>query len=72
MMTLKRSGALLDPKPSSLVIIPMNLKSTVGQYRVGVAGQERVRKEKQPMAAQTLYEMHKGEEDGQLTVQLYY
>ena len=32
-MTPQRSGAPLDPSPSSLVLLPTNLKSTVGQCR---------------------------------------
>ena len=41
MMMLERSGAHLDPKPLYLVLLLMNLKSTVGQYMGRGIGQER-------------------------------
>ena len=43
-MKLKRSRAHLDPGPSSLVLLPMNRKSTVEQYRGGVQGPDHGRK----------------------------
>ena len=52
MMTLKRSGATLEPGPLYLAILPMNLKSTVGQCRGRGPGPECGRKEEKPMAAQ--------------------
>ena len=54
MMMLQRSGEILEPRPSSLVLLPTNLKSTVGQYRGRGLGLECVRKEEQPVAAQIL------------------
>ena len=54
MTKLQRSGAPLDPGPLSLVLLPTNLKSILGQYRGGGPGLERGRKEEEPMTAHPL------------------
>ena len=48
MMTSQKSGVTLDPGPSSLVLLPTNLKSIVGQYSGRGPGQERVRTVEKP------------------------
>ena len=53
-MILQRSGAPLEPGSLSLVLLPRNLKSTVGQYRGGGAWPERSRTVEQPMVAWVL------------------
>ena len=50
MMTLQRIGASWEPGPLSLVLLPTNLKSIVGQYRGRVPGLERGRIVGLPMA----------------------
>ena len=50
-MTPQRSGAPLEPGPSSLALSPTNLKSIVGQCRGRGPGLERGRKGEKPTAA---------------------
>ena len=54
MMRLKMSEAPLDPRTSSLVLLPTNLKSTVVQYRGRGLGMECGRIVEQLMTVQTL------------------
>ena len=60
MITMQRSGALLDPGTSSLVLLPTNQKSILGKYRGRGLGLERGRRVGLPMAARILQEKPKG------------
>ena len=64
LMTLQRSGVSLEPGPSSLVLLPTNRKSTVGQYRGRGPRPERVRIMGHPMVERMLWERPKGAEKG--------
>ena len=52
--TIKRSGAPLEPGPSSLALSPTNLKSIVGHCRGREPGPERGRKERKLAVARIL------------------
>ena len=52
--TTKRSGAPLEPGPSSLALSPTNLKSIVGHCRGREPGPERGRKERKLAVARIL------------------
>ena len=52
-MTIQRSGMPLEPGPSSLVLLTMNQKSTVGQYRERGTGTEYDRRVEQTMTVHT-------------------
>ena len=57
---LKMSGSPLDHRPSYLVLLHTNKKSTVGKYRGRGPGQERSGKAEQPKTVRSLYENPKG------------
>ena len=65
--TPQRSGETLEPGPSSLALLPTNLKSILGQCRGRGPGLERGRKGEKPTAAQKPPKKPKEAETGRLT-----
>ena len=61
MMMLKRSGLVLEPGLSYLVILPTNQKSTVGQYRGIGPGPDCGMRVEQPMSVRSLYITPRGQ-----------